>query len=393
MYLRAMRITMFVTLFCVGLSAHGQQLFRQNSGTAETLFTISMMDDSSGIAAGSHQAFALTANGGALWHAAQLFGPENYYCSYFNDTSSGAIGGSNGIVLCKRPQEAYSKITLPEHKSVRGVTFPTSDTVGNPHDILAVGDTGLIYRSTDSGRNWTKIAPPQQTANRNFYGVTYWDDSTWWIVGAGGIILYTEDAGTNWQRIQSGTQKDLYSIAFPYDGTNGWIVGDQTMLYSTDGGDAWLPISTTATLRHVDGYDSTGFAVGDNGVLLATNDLIHWQPIETGTTANLYGIAITDNLYIVGDTGIILTTFEPEKNSVAELNHSEANVAVSCDGHNLSVNRSPDEPIDIRIYDLLGIERDHVEVMGGRATLHGPLEPGAYLYRTSLGTSGKFIVQ
>src|SRR5204863_1746475 len=73
-----------------------QLLYRQNSGTQEPLFTISMMDDVNGIAAGNRQAIALTTNGGERWQANQLFGQETYYCSYYNDTSSGAIGGSNG---------------------------------------------------------------------------------------------------------------------------------------------------------------------------------------------------------------------------------------------------------------------------------------------------------
>src|ERR1051325_8603907 len=325
MYLTAMRIILFAAILCVGVAAQGQQFFRQNSGTSETLFTISMMDDTRGIAAGGHQVVAITTNSGAGWASSQIFGQENYYCSYYNDTSSGAIGGSHGLLLCKRPRRGFAQISLPERKDVHGITFPTSEDLGNPRDLLCVGDSGLIYHSGDSGKNWAKVAPPALAANRNFYGTTYWDDSTWWIVGAGGVILYTEDAGTNWQRIPAGTQRDLYSICFPTDGTTGWIVGDSTILYTTDLGDSWQPIPTTARLRHVDGYDTIGAAVGLDGAFMATSDFFTWFPLSPGTTANLYGIGLTalvsdisDDIYITGDSGIILTSFASTESVVAK---------------------------------------------------------------------------
>src|SRR4051812_47953775 len=125
MHLRAMRISIFIAVISASLSAHSQQLFRQNSGTSETLYTISMMDSVNGIAAGSRQTLAVTANGGARWNASQIFGQENYYCSYYNDTSSGAIAGSHGFLFCKRPGRGFSQIVLPERKDVHSITFPT----------------------------------------------------------------------------------------------------------------------------------------------------------------------------------------------------------------------------------------------------------------------------
>lgn len=387
-----MRTIVFLVIALASLSARSQFLFRANSGTTETLFTISMMDDNNGIVAGAHQALAVTHSAGERWTATSLFGPANFYASYFNDSTSGAIVGDGGAMLVKLPGAGQIIVNLPERKTIRSITYPTSDTVANPKIALCVGDSGLIYRSIDSGKSWSRIDPPKLVAERNFYGLTYWDDSTYWIVGAGGIVLYTEDAGSTWQRIPVQTQKDLYSIAFPSDGSTGWIVGDETMLYTTDYGDTWTSISTTANLRAVDGYDSTGFAVGLNGTLLATNDLTHWVPIETGTTANLYGMAITNDIYIVGDTGIVLTTLAALENSVAAETAKSAGV-ISSNGRTISFQDGDVRPMTIEIYDLLGTERGRVEMTGGSAVLPLPLPSGVYLYHTGVGRSGKFLVR
>jgi photosystem II stability/assembly factor-like uncharacterized protein len=55
-------------------------------------------------------------------------------------------------------------------------------------------------------------------------------------VGHGGIILHTQNGGRDWEPQNSGTDKDLTSIAFVTP-QSGWVLGtDATILHTEDGG-------------------------------------------------------------------------------------------------------------------------------------------------------------
>ena len=60
------------------------------------------------------------------------------------------------------------------------------------------------------------------------------------VIGYGGKIIESEDGGSTWKQIESGTDKALYSIGFGPDGKAGWIVGQEGLiLRSTDAGKTW----------------------------------------------------------------------------------------------------------------------------------------------------------
>jgi photosystem II stability/assembly factor-like uncharacterized protein len=107
-----------------------------------------------------------------------------------------------------------------------------------------------------------------------FYDVLAFDQSRAIVVGYGGKILTTEDAGKTWERRDSGTDRALYSIAFA--GDKGWITGqDGMILHSADGGKTWTRQTTVTTvyLFAVDFIDENeGWTVGDRATYLHTTD-------------------------------------------------------------------------------------------------------------------------
>jgi photosystem II stability/assembly factor-like uncharacterized protein len=283
-------------------ASRAQTLYRLNAGTKARLNAIAFPTDSLGVVIGD--TLASTTDGGSSWMAANL--GITFNAIFFNDSAHGAIVGDSGYIFLLGGSN-NPPIQLPELKSIYAITFPSYDTA------VIAGAQGLCYKSVDSGKSWTKLTLPLLDRSRDFHGVDYFDDSTYWLVGQGGIVLYTEDAGTTWQKIPVPSTKDLYSICFPDSTGAGWIVGDSTLLYTTDGGDDWTSVPTMARLRCVTGYDSLdAYTVGLNGVLLVTSNLSNWSPIPTGTTANLYGVDIPDSLYVCGDSGIVLSTFSPQ---------------------------------------------------------------------------------
>jgi hypothetical protein len=133
---------------------------------------------------------------------------------------------------------------------------------------FAVGEHGLILKTTDGGVNWTNQL---SGTSEWLLSVCFNNSNTGYIVGDDGIIMKTTDGGTSWTRQTSGTLYPIYSISFIDAGT-GYAVGDKgTILKTTNGGTNWnLQISGTSNgLGSV--YfteDNTVFAVGEGATIL-----------------------------------------------------------------------------------------------------------------------------
>ena len=309
-----LHFVVIIVIAFIYIPVYGQTLYRANSGTNLTLRAVDFPDDSNGYIVGNSGAIVITSDGGNTWSIEPSGLSLNFYTEFFNDSANGAFAGDDGTIYTVLQDNAPIKVTLPESNPIYGMTFPSYDTG------VVCGADGLFYMTTDSGKNWKKkTLMPQALQKITFYGTDYFDDDTYWIVGQDGLALYTEDDGTTWQRypvptVGTPTTKTLYSIYFPDDGSaTGWIVGDQCLFLTTDGGDDWTSIPTTDSLRCVAGWDSTdAYAVGLNGSIFYTSDRNDWSSLASGTTANFYGFDYTDDyLYFSGDSGIILTTLPP----------------------------------------------------------------------------------
>ena len=80
---------------------------------------------------------------------------------------------------------------------------------------------------------------PLTSGTTNALHDVYFFDATQGVaVGEQGLILRTTDGGAGWQSVASGVEDALRSVSF--SGVNGISGGDsQTILYSTDAGASW----------------------------------------------------------------------------------------------------------------------------------------------------------
>jgi photosystem II stability/assembly factor-like uncharacterized protein len=100
---------------------------------------------------------------------------------------------------------------------------------------LAVGDSGSILKTSDSGASWVTL---NSGTTRALYGVYLFNDNEAIAVGERGLILRTADSGATWLTVTSGVRDTLRSVSF--NGANGICGGDsQDILYSTDSGATW----------------------------------------------------------------------------------------------------------------------------------------------------------
>ncbi|GEM_PF-2981233 len=186
------------------------------------------------------------------------------------------------------------------------------DTVA-PDLIVAVGASGLIYRSEDGGDSWSLQWVDAKIALR---GVHMFDETTGIVVGDEGHIYRTTRHGRRWDAVPSGTGEDLNAITF-VDENRGWIVGQGgTILYTEDGGQTWTRqnADVTAGLKAVSFADAQhGWAVGANGTILHTTDGgATWSRQDGGTHVELTGVlALTpEEAWIVGREGVVRHTVD-----------------------------------------------------------------------------------
>ena len=139
-------------------------------------------------------------------------------------------------------------------------------------------------------------------------------------VGDSGIIIKTTNGGTNWIPLISETENPLRGVKMT-DISYGYAVGEQgTILKTTNGGTSWFSQSsgTNNGLRDIDFFDSyNGIIVGDSGKILQTTDGgIHWEQKFSGTINDLYNVFYIDlnKVFIVGDLGIILGSSDSGSN-------------------------------------------------------------------------------
>ena len=190
---------------------------------------------------------------------------------------------------------------------LNSVVFPTF-SLG-----IAVGNDGVILKSTDGGATWQ--TRPSGT-KEHLSSIKMVSSSIGWAVGYSGTIVKTMDGGESWitQNLNSGGSINAASFADEY---RGWaIVGGRNIYTTADGGNTW--IMKLSILGNVL-YDvkaisaTTAWVTASQGLLLKTTDSGNtWMPRHLNITSALKGITFIDafNGWIVGDNSTILKTVD-----------------------------------------------------------------------------------
>ena len=175
--------------------------------------------------------------------------------------------------------------------------------------VIAVGDSGKIWRSTTSGGGWqlTVVA-----GTPDLRAVAMPVGSTAYVVGGGGTILRSDDDGATWTPQVSGVSVRLNAARF-IDATEGWAVGEGgKALSTTDGGATWNPVAlpTTRALYAVDQRGGRVWIVGAYGTAYAsTNAGATFSPVDLALEAHsdvrAVSIQLPDSITLAGGGGFI----------------------------------------------------------------------------------------
>lgn len=197
------------------------------------------------------------------------------------------------------------------------VDFLAVDFVDNTTGFVA-GTNGSIFKTTDSGANWTDVSIAGSTTL--LWDMDFIDAQYGWIVGTGERIYATTDGGTTWTQQFAGGGLGTYGVAF-IDRSNGVAGGTGGNCYFTvDGGATWTPATTPPdrTVWGIDMVDSPNgpfimTACASSYIFISTDGGKTYteQPRFAINTLDDVDLVDAANGWVVGSTGLIVNYYEP----------------------------------------------------------------------------------
>ncbi|MBM4246341.1 MAG: hypothetical protein FJ148_21500 [Deltaproteobacteria bacterium] len=169
---------------------------------------------------------------------------------------------------------------------------------------IIVGYGGKILLTSDAGRTW-EVA--QSNTDGAIYKLAMTDASSGWAVGQSGLVLRTTDGGKTWQKMDAGTDASLFSI-YAASPQRLVAVGEKATVLSTeDGGATWRTVKIEAKAKEA-GSDEAMQGLSDT-------DVIAQDPA-------LYAVRFVDEKtgWIVGEFGKILHTTDGGKTWIEQQN-------------------------------------------------------------------------
>lgn len=174
-------------------------------------------------------------------------------------------------------------------------------------NLIAVGNSGKLYRSANGGTTWTSI--PNGSVNMN--SVSSFGNDVW-IAANGGAVYKTQKTISPLTLYSAGTSENLKSIVFVSSGTGFACGTNGTVVKSTDGGLTWFSSNSgigSVQLNSISFSDANnGIAVGNGGVMYTTvNGGSTWGSVSSGTTRNLLKAKyFADGIAVAGEYGTLL---------------------------------------------------------------------------------------
>ncbi|NUN69917.1 MAG: T9SS type A sorting domain-containing protein [Bacteroidetes bacterium] len=207
----------------------------------------------------------------------------------------------NGNIFLAQNQDRLSRSTnrgASWTKVGNGIT-PTScsSVLANAAGVVVTGTQNGIFRSTDNGTNFTRVAGPAQLGADTTIGAMATYDGTVWYAFTRrnsfpeiGYALRSTDAGLTWTK--GNTSLDTVAIYKAYIHPNGSIFTrtNSGIRVSSDGGNSWYRAGNiTEYIGDIafapDGTVYTGMTGGnstENAYLFRSTDLGNtWTPVST----------------------------------------------------------------------------------------------------------------
>jgi photosystem II stability/assembly factor-like uncharacterized protein len=353
--------------------------------------SIKFVTENIGCSVGDAGRIFTTSNAGANWNLAASNTTSDLKDFYMTSSGEGRAVGYDGTIIHTMDfGNNWNVETSPTNQTLYGIEGDyaigwagtilhhsvnweiisqgyTDHLSGIDFDIFtdygyAVGNNGLILKTTDAGNTWLS---EDSGTNYDLYDVealytcSYFDpdavvvgeygtvrlsySGNWqqknilttdklydiylagftgqmFVAGEWGRIWKTTNYGDNWSLKHENTSYHLHAIDFGTSQT-GYAAGmSGALLKTTDDGETWFDISPGSmySFRGIDFRYGRGWVVGLNGVIFRTTDggetWIETLPKVTYETLNKVKFVDENRGWIVGDNGTILITSDGGEN-------------------------------------------------------------------------------
>jgi photosystem II stability/assembly factor-like uncharacterized protein len=268
--------------------------------TAADLYSVSQVSATELWATSATGLVVHTRDSGRTWAVNQL-ASNSLHASFFLDSQRGWAAG-NGFF----------------HTTDGGQTWTQDNNWGSIEDLFfidaqrgwACGNGGVTYYTRNGGVTWSYQAVGTITTLSSIWFV---DERRGWTVDIDGRIYRSTNGGRSWT-LQFHAHDYLSTLQF-FDTQEGWAIGGDTFLHTTNGGQTWLPASVPpGTWSHGARFSDrlNGISVGEYGNLTRTTDGGQsWQTIAPiGSGPRLWDVESWNTARSVysGETGAIATT-------------------------------------------------------------------------------------
>jgi len=239
------------------------------------------------------------------------------------------------------------------------------DLARRGNGLVAVGERGVVVKSTDGGKAWTTFPTP---TTRTLTSVVFVDDKTLVAAGHGATLLRSEDAGTSWQAIvvpEIGKDSILGLLAT----RDGRVIAYGSFgiyIESADAGKTWQRRTVVKGDfdRHISQVIEVGdklLLVGESGTLALSPDKgATWSDLKSAYQGSYFGaLALPDgamlifgmrgNIYRSADGGTSWTHIPIAATSTLNSGSIDANGRVALVGNNGLLVTSSDNGLTFAI--------------------------------------------
>lgn len=166
------------------------------------------------------------------------------------------------------------------------------------NNLFAVGDSGVLIKSSDNGTNWELI---KTNTKDNFKKIRFNTLGKGFIITDNGSLLYSENEGNNWNKMKI-SNNSLNDIDI--SGEHIFISGDNgTLLISENSGNNWSNFSLSINQNITSAKfinNSNGIFISSSGYLYRTSNIgLNWQNINFDAK-DIYKLQILNDTNIIG---------------------------------------------------------------------------------------------